>query len=66
MQRPFLNSLVTVVVATLTCVTFLTSSALAGEPVVWEMSARPELLKGEARGVSITDNGSLTLAPKLD
>lgn len=66
MQRPFLNSLATAVVATLACVTFLHSSALAGEPVVWEMSARPELLKGEARGVSITDNGSLTLAPKLD
>ena len=66
MQRPFLNSLITAVVATLACVTFLTSSALGGEPVVWEMSARPELLKGEARGVSITDNGSLTLAPKLE
>ena len=66
MQRPFLNSLVTVVVAALMCVTCLTTSVLAGEPIVWEMSARPELLKGEARGVSITDNGSLTLAPKLD
>jgi len=30
------------------------------------MSSRTELLRGEARGVSITDNGSLTLAPKLD
>lgn len=38
-------------------------SALAGEPVVWEMSSRSELLKGEARGVSVTDNGVLTLAP---
>jgi sugar lactone lactonase YvrE len=38
-------------------------SAFAGEPVVWEMSSRSELLKGEARGVSITDNGVLTLAP---
>lgn len=41
----------------------LASTALAGEPVVWEMSSRSDLLKGEARGVSVTDNGVLTLAP---
>jgi hypothetical protein len=38
---------------------------LAGEPVVWEISSRAELLKGEARGVSVTDTGVLTLAPNL-
>ena len=38
------------------------SRALAGEPVVWNISSRAELLKGEARGVSVTDNGILTLA----
>lgn len=37
----------------------------AGEPVVWEVSSRAELLKGEARGVSVTDTGILTLAPNL-
>ena len=41
----------------------LASNAFAGEPIVWEMSSRSELLKGEARGVSVTDNGVLTLAP---
>jgi sugar lactone lactonase YvrE len=41
-------------------------NAFAGEPVVWEMSSRAELLKGEARGVSVTDNGVLTLAPRID
>src|SRR5712692_3333401 len=41
----------------------LGSNAFAGEPVVWEMSSRNELLKGEARGVSVTDSGVLTLAP---
>src|SRR5258707_3577003 len=30
------------------------------------MSSRTELLKGEARGVSVTDNGMLTLAPRFD
>ena len=66
MQRPFLTSFVTAFVVASVCATVFPSSALAGEPVVWEMSARAELLKGEARGVSITDNGLLTLAPKLD
>ncbi len=42
------------------------STSFAGEPVVWEMSSRAELLKGEARGVSVTDNGTLTLAPRFD
>src|SRR5260370_26220045 len=41
----------------------LGSNAFAGEPVVWEMSSRNELLKGEARGVSVTDSGVVTLAP---
>ena len=43
----------------------LSPTTFAGEPVVWEMSSRTELLKGEARGVSVTDNGVLTLAPNL-
>src|SRR5215510_14826091 len=47
---------------------FLGSSpaVLAGQPVVWEMSSRAELLKGEARGVSITDTGVVTLAPNVN
>ena len=45
---------------------FFSVAALAGEPVVWEITSRTEFLKGEARGVSITDNGVLTLAPRFD
>jgi sugar lactone lactonase YvrE len=37
----------------------------AGQPLVWETSSRAELLKGDARGVSISDTGVLRLAPKL-
>src|SRR5438128_5340548 len=37
----------------------------AGEPAVWEMSSRTELLKGEAHGVSVTDAGTLMLAPRF-
>ena len=50
----------------LTLVSLFLTTAFAGEPVVWEISSRAELLKGEARGVSITDNGVVTLAPRLD
>jgi sugar lactone lactonase YvrE len=41
------------------------ANVLAGEPVVWDINSRAELLKGEARGVSVTDSGILTLAPAL-
>src|ERR1051326_9118553 len=41
------------------------STALAGQPAVWETSGRTELLKGDARGVSISDTGVLMLSPKL-
>ena len=44
---------------------FGVTTALGGEPIVWEMSSRSELLKGEARGVSITDSGVVTLAPNV-
>ena len=40
--------------------------ALAGQPAVWETSGRAELLKGDSRGVSISDTGVLMLAPKLN
>ena len=44
---------------------FLFVPAQAGQPVVWETSGRTELLKGDSRGVSISDTGVLMLAPKL-
>src|SRR5690242_17277231 len=36
-----------------------------GQPALWETSGRSELLKGDARGVSISDTGVLMLSPKL-
>jgi len=58
-------------VSTLVSLLFLIGSgfaanALAVEPVVWDINSRAELLRGEARGVSVTDNGILTLAPNLN
>lgn len=40
-------------------------SVKASEPAIWTINTRAEILKGEARGVSIDENGAITLAPKL-
>ena len=37
----------------------------ASEPAIWSVNTRAEILKGDATGVSITDTGAITLAPKL-
>lgn len=40
-------------------------AANAAEPSVWQVNTRAEVLKGDARGVSITDTGAIILAPRL-
>ena len=47
------------------CFVALAAAARAGGPVVWETNTREELLKGESRGVSVTDTGTLMLAPRF-
>ena len=37
----------------------------ASEPEIWSVNSRADVLKGDARGVSIDDNGVLSLAPRL-
>ncbi|PYS24483.1 MAG: hypothetical protein DMF72_05305 [Acidobacteria bacterium] len=49
----------------ITVVLFTANKSFAGEPIVWEIGSRADLLKGEARGVSVTDTGVLTLAPNV-
>lgn len=55
----------------LTLVTFLLSlfalynSAGASGPVFWRVNTRAEIEKGDAKGVAIADNGTLTLAPQF-
>ena len=51
--------------STLAILLYSSSIVYAGQPVVWETSARADLLKGDARGVSISDTGVLMLSPKL-
>lgn len=42
---------------------FLT--AQASEPLIWSVSSRADVMKGDSRGVSIDQNGTISLAPKL-
>lgn len=53
--------------ATALLITLLAFAAplLAGQPIIWETGSRQELLRGEARGVSITDTGALMLSPRF-
>ena len=39
--------------------------ASASKPAIWSVNTRVEVLRGDARGVSISDSGTITLAPKL-
>ncbi|MBK9529730.1 MAG: hypothetical protein IPO41_15785 [Acidobacteria bacterium] len=39
--------------------------SIAAEPLVWTMSSRADVLKGDARGVSIDQDGTISLAPRL-
>ena len=54
-------------IAITTALLFLlfTVIANAGQPAIWETSGRADLLKGDARGVSISDTGVLMLSPKV-
>lgn len=53
----------------LICFIFITFfgvfSAKASEPAIWSVDTRAEVLKGDAKGVSISDTGTIMLAPKL-
>lgn len=40
-------------------------SIFASEPSIWSINSRDDIVRGDAKGVSINDNGSITLAPKL-
>jgi hypothetical protein len=53
------------VIATVLLVLAAFIGVRAGQPGLWETSGRTELLKGDARGVSISDTGVVMLAPRL-
>src|SRR5215211_4081670 len=41
----------------------LSSSVFASGPIFWEITKQDDVVKGDARGVSIADNGTIMLAP---
>ncbi|MEK6407206.1 MAG: hypothetical protein AABN34_09610 [Acidobacteriota bacterium] len=43
----------------------LCGSAVAVGPIFWETSKQDDVIKGDARGVSIAQNGTITLAPSF-
>src|SRR5258705_11325540 len=52
-------------VAALLLIAASATATYSGQPIIWETSGRADLLKGDARGVSISDTGMLMLAPRL-
>ena len=65
MDQSKLKNYVTAVLVISVLMSITATAAYSGQPVIWETSGRVELLKGDARGVSISDTGRLMLAPKL-
>src|SRR5215213_8407425 len=47
-------------------ITLFFSASYASEPQIWTVNSRSEMLKGDARSVSVDANGAITLAPKLN
>ncbi|MDQ2746926.1 MAG: hypothetical protein M3T96_06680, partial [Acidobacteriota bacterium] len=43
----------------------IATSAFAAEPSIWSVNTRAEVLRGDAKGVSINENGTISLAPNL-
>ncbi len=41
------------------------SIARAADPMIWTVNTRADVVRGEARGVSIDANGTISLAPRL-
>src|SRR5438874_7274271 len=55
-----------ILIALVAAIVFGTVPAFAGEPIIWDLGSRAELLKGEAHGISISDTGVVTLAPNVN
>ena len=55
MNRTILSAVITAV---------LSITIYSSEPSVWAVNTRADVLKGDARGVSIDHNGAITLAPR--
>jgi len=65
MHRQNLLNAFAVIAAVLLLLVLSTPAVLAGQPIIWETGSRVELLKGESKGVSVSDTGALMLAPRF-
>lgn len=54
-----------ILLCSLCLASLLIVTAFAGGPVFWRVNTRAEIEKGDAQGVSVADNGALTLAPVM-
>ncbi len=63
MPKQFFRRRLLTLFALLLALTLSALSVIGGEPIIWETNSRTELLRGESRGVSVTDTGVLMLAP---
>lgn len=54
-----------ILISLLAVISLVQLTVMAGEPAIWETTSRAEILRGEARGISITDTGALMLAPRF-
>jgi hypothetical protein len=50
-------------ILTIVLLALLSHSVFASGPVFWEVSKQEDILKGDARGVSISEDGAISLAP---
>lgn len=41
------------------------AAAFASEPLIWSVNSRSEVLKGDARGLSVDQDGTISLFPRL-
>lgn len=53
------------VTAIIAAMVLLAAFAFAAGPQVWSVNSRADVLRGDARGVSIADDGTITLAPSM-
>lgn len=53
------------IILSLALVFFLANLSVASEPSIWSVSSRADVLRGDARGVSIGSGGAVTLAQRL-
>jgi hypothetical protein len=60
-RRPVFTTVLTGLLAAM-----LAATGLAGGPIFWEVSKQDDVVRGDARGVSIDEDGAITLAPTFD